>query len=171
MKKHLIILILFVLFSCQQKNRIRYSFTAEKGLNSIVDFEISNLNKNQNNNLYYVIQVKDLLYIIKTNKDNLLSFMLNTNIIGCYDTPKYKVLYLESKEPKFDISSTYHIRNSECDIILSYITSKNKVKNVEGTIFKIEKKGMILFKKGNISKEVLQNNYLKTNYIKIQEPH
>lgn len=170
MRKLFIISIFFLLLTCQQKNKMVYYFTPEISLNSIINFEVSNLNKNDNNNLYYVIQVKDLLYIVKTNEDNLLSFMLNTEVIGCNNNSKYKILYLESKEPLFDISDLYNISNSECDIILPYIPSKNYVEDIEGIIFKIDRKGMILLKKGDISREILQNGSLKTKYIRIQEP-
>lgn len=161
MKRLLIILIsYFVLISCKDKNE------------TVNDLILQEVSESYDTSLIYVIQSKNLLYVIKTEPYNLLAFMLNFEISGCSTKNNVTILYIKGVNVNLDLTSFYDIENLDC---IDFINSPLYLKSLEkiyGSIYLVEKENkFILKKKGNILLDIKNDKNLKVEYIKINDPH
>lgn len=119
-KKLFAILVLFVT-SCYQGQQVSQinKYDIRKIINKEIlwlkEFDVEN-----KFNQYYIIQAKDLLYIINTNRANLYSFMVVYNTISCENLEDEKIIFLESISPPFDISSSYTPTKTPCIVTVDF---------------------------------------------------
>ena len=150
--------------------------SAPSDVREFIDAQILQLSKYDTEikyNQYYIIQVRNLLYMINTNSENLFKFIAHYEVATCEDFEKESVVFFKSVHPKNDIASYYTHDENVCNITIDY-NSNPQYPKVSGKIFKITKKGQEfgfrLLKKGDISKDIINDTDLQVKYIKIEEP-
>lgn len=176
MKGLVLIISLFIsTSSCHQEQKVM-RINNQLDFRKVIDTEILWLKEFDVENKfdqYYIVQAKDLLYIINTNRGNLYSFMVVYDNITCEDIENEKIIFLESISPQYDISSYYTTVKTPCNILVDY-NSDPKPPNVNGVILKIsEKSGSFKFsllKRGNISEDITNDKNLAIKRVIMPEP-
>ena len=176
MKGLVFIISLFIsVSSCYQEKKVM-QISNQSDFRRIIDKEILWLKEfdvENKFNQYYIIQAKDLLYIINTNRANLYSFMVVYNTISCENLEDEKIIFLESISPQFDISSSYTPTKTPCIVTVDF-NSDPKLPRVNGVITKIsqgtEGFKFNVLKRGNISQDIISDKNLEIKRVIMEEP-
>lgn len=149
----------------------------ESDVRKIIDSEINSLKAIDTENKYdeyYVIQVKDLLYITNINKENIFRFMTFYENITCENIENERVIFLQSVSPINDISPYYSATEEPCNIIVDYGVVEAPEK-VNGVIYKISKNNqrlnLTLLKRGNVARDIRNNDKLWIKFKIAEEPN